>query len=185
MTLVASLAEFKKHINYAGSGTTDDTELTIHLTSASDWAEETIGGPLTVTPYTELTEMQSGRFFPKRRPLVSVTSITPELGSDLDPGSYVVDVDRHLVRMLYTWGWPCTWYTIVYTAGLSTIPERVKLAGLIVAAHLWQTQNGGGGLPVPGDVNSNESVMFSSSLGFAIPNRARDLLQSYRLPRVH
>lgn len=180
--LVASMEEFKAHLNR--SDTTDDAELYTWLTVATDWVEGILGGPVAPLTFTERLEVQSGRFFPKRRPLVSVTSITPDLQSSLDSSTYIVDTDRHMVRMqYYTWA-AQGWYTIVYRAGLSTVPERVKMAGLIVAAHLWQTQNGGGGLPIPGDANPNDPLTFAAGIGYAIPNRARDLMAESRLPKV-
>lgn len=175
MALVATLAEFKAHLNYTSPGAADDTELTNHLTAASEWMERTIGGPLAVTSFTEQVKVTGWWITPTYRPLVSVTSLTPELGGVLDPSSYVLDAVRNGIRI--RWGALTGWYTLVYTAGLAAIPAHVKLAGLILAAHLWQTQSGGGGLPVPGD---DAAPTYGRS--FAVPNRVKELLATDVIP---
>lgn len=171
--LVASFSEFKQHLNR--TDLTDDAELRTYLASATDWVERTIGGPVSVQTFTELVPVANWWIQPTYRPLVSVTSLTPELGSTLDSSAYVVDTTRNAIRV--RWGIFSGWYTLVYKAGLAVIPERVKLAGLIVAAHLWQVQNGGGGLPFPGD---SEVPQFGQ--GFAVPNRAKELLAPDVIP---
>lgn len=176
--LVASMDEFKQHLNRAGSDIVDDAELRSYLVSATEWVERTIGGPVAVTTYTEFVPVSGWWITPTYRPLVSVTSLTPQLGAALDSSAYTVDTLRNGVRLL--WGAMTGWYTLVYRAGLAAIPERAKLAGLIVATHLWQVQNGGGGLPYPGDDNAS----YVPGLGFAVPNRARQLLAPDTIPGI-
>lgn len=185
MALVATLSELKAHLNYTGD-TSRDVEMTVHLEAASDWVEGYIGGPLAVTELTERVQMSGRWIVPSKRPLVSVTSITPDLSGPLDSSIYVVDTDRSAIRLLYgwdythSWGLSRGWCTVVYLAGLQSIPSRIKLAGLILAAHLWQTQNGGGGLPFPGDSDPTPTL----GLGFAVPNRVKELLGRNNLPGI-
>jgi hypothetical protein len=171
--LVADFAEFKAHLNR--TDLTDDAELRTYLVAATDWVERTIGGPLSVQTFTESVPVSGWWITPSQRPLVSVTSLTPELGALLDPSAYVVDTLRGAIRI--RWGAFTGWYTLVYKAGYAVIQERHKLAGLIVAAHLWQIQNGGGGMPFPGD---SDVPQFGQ--GYAIPNRAKELLAPDRIP---
>lgn len=172
--LVATLAEFKKHINKTDSN--DDAELTDHLAAASEWIERHIDGPLAVQPFTERVRL--GQWItPAKRPLISVTSLTPDNGTPLDPSVYVVDTRRGAIEMVSYCGRGSA--TLVYTAGLSVIPDRIKLAGLILAGHLWQTQNGGGGLPVPG-----EAVIATYGRSFAVPNRVMELLAYDTIPGI-
>ena len=167
MALVATLAEFKTWLKY-GAGTTDDTTLTTVLTSASLWVEWRIGGPLAVTSFTESVHTNGWSMIPRQRPLATVTSITPEESSTaMVSTAYKVDTTNHIVRF-YRGAAP-GWYTLVYTAGLSSIPDRVKTAGLEVARHLWLVQNGSGGRGFPGDE-------VQTPMGFAIPRRAEQLL---------
>jgi len=168
MALVATLAEFKAWLNRADA--TDDTELTTVLTAASLWVEWRIGGPLTVTGYTETLRCANGwAIIPSKKPLATVTSITWERtgSSALDATAYKVDTDANLIR--FYWGVQAGWYVVVYTAGLASIPDRVKTAGLEVARHLWLVQNGSSGRGFPGDE-------MPTPLGFAIPRRAEELL---------
>lgn len=64
-------------------------------------------------------------------------------------------------------------YTVTYVAGDNTaIPENVAAAARIILDHLWQTQRGSGSLPSRDD----EDFPFDPRAGYAIPNRAAELL---------
>jgi hypothetical protein len=165
MTLCATLAEFKSWLNY--TGTADDTEQTMVLTAASEWVEYAIGGPLSVTSFTEQHKVEGWSIGLLKVPVATVTSITPDLGVALDSSTYYVDTTANLIRSRT---WLCGQYTVVYTAGLSSIPNRVKLAGLEVARHLWLIQNGSAGRGYPGD------EVIPTPMGFAVPRRALELL---------
>lgn len=168
VALVATLAEFKTWLKY-GAGTTDDTTLTTVLTSASLWVEWKIGGPLAAASFTETAIINGFAYIPQKRPLATVTSITPDLGAAIDSSRYSVDTTHNMIR--FRWGVYRGWYTIIYTAGLSSIPDRVKTAGLEVARHLWLIQNGSGGRGFPGDE-------IPTPMGFAVPRRAEELLRT-------
>lgn len=174
--LVASMEEFKQQINRTGaSDIGDDLELRTYLVSATDWVERTIGGPLSVQTFVESVPVTGWWITPTYRPLVSVTSLVSELGPTLDPTAYVVDTNRNGIRI--RWGAFTGWYTLTYKAGLAIVPERNKLAGLIVAQHLWRTQRGGTrrtGVP--------DEVM--TGLGFAVPRRAVELLRPDMIPGI-
>ena len=164
MTLCATLAEFKAHLNYSGSA--DDSELTVFLTAGSDLLERLMGGPLDVQTFTEYPNICGEFYAPRKRPLVAVTSMTPYRGSALATTAYVVDTTASVIRII---NGPTGLYTVVYTAGLATISDRVKLAGLIIGQHLWRTQRGGS------RPSASDEVLLPG-MGFAIPRRALDLL---------
>jgi hypothetical protein len=164
-TLVASLEEFKAHLNR--TDVADDAELRTHLAAATEWVESELGGPIGVTTYTE-THYAGDTLIPRKTPLVSVTSITPYQGSALSTAAYRADTNLGAVFLRYAAGYE---YTLVYRAGWTVLPERVKLAGLIVAAHLWETQNGFGG-------RRNADDLAATGLGFAVPRRALELLKN-------
>lgn len=161
---VASIEEFKAHLNR--TDVADDAELRTHLAAATEWVESAIGGPISITSYTE-THYASEMIVPRRTPLVAVTSITPYLGTALTADAYRVDTDLGVIYLRYGAGYE---HTLVYTAGRTVVPERGKLAGLIVAAHLWETQNGFAG-------RRNSDDLTSTGLGFAVPRRAVELLE--------
>lgn len=160
---VASLEELKHQLRRTDSA--DDLELRGHLASATRYVEKRLGGPVSVQTFTERHLVTGPSIVPRRRPLVSVTSITPDLGSALTSDAYVVDTDLNQIILRYG---AIAWYTLVYTAGLAQVSENAKLAGLIIAQHLWETQNGGGGR------RTQDTV--PSGLGFAIPRRAAEML---------
>lgn len=160
---VASLQELKKQLRRTDDA--DDPELRGHLASATRYVEKRLGGPVGVQQFTERHLVTGPTVIPRRRPLVSVTSITPDCGAALTSDVYVADVD--LSQIVIRCG-PLGWYTLVYSAGFAQPGENAKLAGLIIAQHLWETQNGIAGR------RGQETV--PSGLGFAIPRRAAEML---------
>jgi hypothetical protein len=174
VTLVATLAEFKTHLNR--SDVTDDTELTFFLTAASQWVEYAIGGPLSVATFTEIHWVDGGTIVPRKRPIATVTSITPDQGTALSSSSYFINTDLGTIQFRY--GATCNWHTVVYTAGLSAILDRQKLAGLEVGRHLWEIQNGSAGRGFRAD------DLIPTPMGFAVPRRAMELLMPDRMPGI-
>lgn len=63
-----------------------------------------------------------------------------------------------------------TW-TLVYTAGYSTLPAPIRTAVLELVRHLWRPQLGTAARP------SDDGAP-----GYLIPNRVRELLDPYALP---
>lgn len=167
MALVATLAEFKAWLKYPTANTNDDSKMTDVLTGASEWVEWRIGGPLAVTSFTERHICNGWAITPNKRPLVAVASITPDLGTALDPSWYVADTTVNQVR--FYWGIRRCHVTMVYTAGLATTTYRVKTAGLELARHLWLVQNGSSGRGHPGEETA-------TPMGFAVPNRVDEML---------
>ncbi len=165
MTDVATLPEVKTWLRI--TGTSHDATLTDILHSASEWVEWKIGGPLAVTVFTETAPIHGYSYIPQKRPLVSVASITPDLGTALDSSRYVADTTHNMIRMRY--GVFAGWYTIVYAAGLSTVTYRIKNAGQELIRHLWLTQNGS-----VGRGRNDDDV--PTPMGFAVPRRVDELL---------
>lgn len=163
-TLVATLDEFKAQLNYTGSA--DDTELEVYLEAATDYVEWRIGGPLSPQDFTERQFVDSDIVIPRNRPLISITSITPDFGTALPSTAYLADTGMGRIQLYYSAG---GWHTFVYTAGLIGIPSKAKLAGLIVGQHLWDTQNGFAGRRQVDD-------LVQTGFGFAVPRRAEELL---------
>lgn len=175
MTLVATLAEFKDWLKY-GTDTANDTKLTTALTAASQWVEWRIGGPLTVTSFTEHVKTVGNWITPANRPIQSVTSITPDLGSAYSATWYTIDGSRNAIYSYY--GWYSGYATLVYTAGLTAILERHKIAGMEVGRHLWTIQNGSSARGYPGD------DLIPTPMGFAIPRRAEEMLAPDVIPAI-
>jgi len=162
---VASIEELKAQLRRTDDA--DDLALRSYLASATRYVEKRLGGPVSVQTLTERHFVTGFTLVPRKRPLVSVTSITPDFGTVLDPTAYTADTGVNQITFYYGI-WP-TWHTLVYKAGYAQVPENAKLAGLIVAQHLWETQNGFAG-------RRNADDFVQTGLGFAVPRRAEQLL---------
>lgn len=171
-----SLADAKQHLNIPATTTTQDDELRLYVSAVCDAVEGLIG-PVGRRTVTETVYPSSGVLLLSTSPVVSLTSVTPYASVALSLGSFSTDVTAGIIRPLYSV--PGLWassYTVVYVAGRAAIPPAVALAARIILAHLWETQRGPAGLPLadPGE----EPATFG--LGFAVPNRALELLAQYR-----
>lgn len=161
---VVSLEELKRQLNRTDNS--DDQELRTYLASATRYVESRLGGPVSVQTFTERHFIDSDIIIPRKRPLVSVTSVTPDFGGALATTAYVVDTE--LNRIQFYWG-IAGWSTIVYKAGFAFPSENARLSGMMVAQHLWDTQNGFAG-------RRNTDELVQTGLGFAVPRRAEELL---------
>jgi len=67
----------------------------------------------------------------------------------------------------------------VYVAGRAVIPAHYQRAALIIVEHLWQTERAQSqGAPYPGAYEDSMDGMRRMGVGYAIPNRALELLGS-------
>jgi hypothetical protein len=80
----------------------------------------------------------------RRMPVADLLSIGYRSGattSDLLLTDYELDADTGIVR-LASGGWFAGSYRVTYSVGRPTVPAAVRLAILVIAAHLWETQRG-------------------------------------------
>lgn len=127
--LVAPVEDLKAHLRI--TVTTQDAMLREVLTAVTDIMEPVVG-PVSPRTFTEYVDVVGRLVAPRRGPLVSVTSLTPDLGSVVDTSRYIVDTDLGVIKLRYmTRGR----YTLVYRAGHNPWPAALKLAGLIVTQH--------------------------------------------------
>lgn len=172
----AILADLKAQLNIPSSDTTNDTELQTYVDASNEVCEAMVG-PSASTAFTELYGTLDGSIILMRRPLISVTSVTPNITGAvaLPTTAYTVDTVRGGLQITAGTGGD---YFVVYNAGWAAIPARAKLALLIIGQHLWSTQRGG---MIPSVVASEETVVMPG-FGFAIPKRASELLASLSGP---
>lgn len=166
---VVTLDELKKHLNI--SRNTDDAELLFTL-DAAHGAVEGIVGPIRHRVVTETVRTNSRTVVLRFSPIVSVTSLTAG-GANV---TYTLDPVTGLLGDVYASGA----MTATYVAGRTVVPDQIRYAILIVAAHLWRTQQGAAS-PSSG-LQGEEDPFPTPGLGFAIPARAQDLLAPYALP---
>lgn len=162
---VVSLEELKDQLRRTDDS--DDLTLRGYLASATAYVQKRIGGPVSVKTFTERRWVDGVSIIPFYRPLVSVTSITYDGGTVISSGSYIANTSVNSIDFISAVS--PGWTTVVYRAGLAAPEENVKLSGMIIAQHLWDTMNGGGG--------RRDQEYVQTGLGFAIPRRAAQMLE--------
>lgn len=194
---LASLADLKAHVNIPTGDTTQDAELQGFLDAATAVVEN-ICGP--IVSRSSIVEAHSGNgarttIVLRQRPVQSVQSVTEYVGGNTaqaltlaaNPAaattySYTLDIETGtLTRRVGTGqSYPFTAgddnIVVTYTAGFAAVPANVRLAALFQAAHLYQSSQLGGRPSWAGAGNQGDDG-YSTSSGYAIPNRVRELLE--------
>lgn len=164
-----SLADAKDQLKI--TGTASDDAVRGYIGSATKVIERATGQTAVKRSFTEGCTTTLGRVVLSHVPVVSVDSIS---SSD---GTVTWDTTATEVNdagILASTGTPLTGdLTVGYTAGLSIIPENYMLAAQIIIEHLWDTRRSDG----PPRRAGMETTMVPG-LGFAVPNRALELLGS-------
>lgn len=181
--LVAGLDEFRAQLDRADFS--DDAELRLYLEAATNQIEWLVG-PLSVQTITERTTALAHMSL-RRFPVVEIISVKPiyggVVGDALNVSDYWLDTSLNEVAFTPTWrnGYmgPSsrhgTEYETVYKVGRTSIPADIKLAGLIIAQHLWSVQNARFTLNAPGE----DELAIVPGSGFMVPYRALELLRPY------
>jgi hypothetical protein len=182
--LLLSLADIKKQLNIVTA--VDDEELRGWIESVTEGVES-LCGPIVVRTFAEKHDVSpSGvpQLALLRTPAIALTSLvavrtggTSYATSDLDldgPTGIVVRRDGGLLRGPLR---------ATYTAGRTETPATISAAARIIFQHLWRTKYGSSrGLPSIGGSEDYAVTEPISGFGYAIPNRALQLLEPYRLP---
>jgi len=175
-TSVLSLQDAKEMLNIPAATTAYDTEIAAWVASIQTSLERYTGGPVITRPVTERAEATCGytAILLRQRPVVAVTSITPDTGAAVSLSDLKIDVNAGVVRRalglpFYAAG---PWFTVIYTAGWGTaVPAAFNSFARIVLDHLWATQRGPASMPM-----GSEETVAIPGFGFAIPHRAAELL---------
>lgn len=180
--LMFSLADAKKTLNIAATNTTDDDEIRDFIESVTS-AVEHIVGP--VVRQIKVERHQGGTHLVLREtPVISITSIVPVFPGGISYGPADVDVEPTTgeVWLLNGASFIGT-VRVTFIAGREVTLANIRDAGRIILKHLWGIQNGQAGLPSM-NIGAEEVTMIPG-LGFAIPNRAIQLLEPNALgPKV-
>lgn len=178
---VISLQDAKDMLNIPASTTKDDAEIDSWIAAIESGLEKRTGGPVISRTVTERSEMQGYQtVIPVRqRPLVSVTSITSASGVAIDiSGGLDLDKNAGLIRRalgLPFYGPFFQWLpmvTVTYVAGWGTsVAPAFAAFARIVVKNLWDAQRPSVGMPMGG-----EQMVTIPGFGFAVPNRAAELL---------
>jgi hypothetical protein len=176
---ILSLADAKKHLNK--TSTTDDDEIRSWVESITAGIEG-LCGPVVVRSYTERHDFRRATTVCLRRtPALGITSVVPVLtgGTTYAVADLALDGETGIVQRL-DGGVLHGPLQFTYPAGRRIVPAAMTSAARIILQHLWRTQQGPG-RPQRGtdDYDVSEPVV---GFGYAIPNRALQLLEPYRLP---
>jgi hypothetical protein len=117
------------------------------------------------------------------RPVLEVTAVTPlqSWQQAVDVGVLDVDAETGIVRRTDIQLFPAGDYRITYTAGRAAVRANVSLAAKLILQHMWRTNYGASrGLPSIGGGEDYAVTEPIHGLGYAIPNRALQLLQGDR-----
>jgi hypothetical protein len=170
---IVSLADAKAQLNM--TATAQDEELRSYLEATTGVVERHLGQAVVRRTFTE-EHSSAGSVVLDWPPVVSLTSMA------LVDGTYTWDVATLHVS---PWGVvtsprgvaPYGRVTVAYTAGMAIVPQHYALAARIILQHLWETQRGSSGGARPGGLGDTFALKTNSSgMGYAIPNRAVELL---------
>lgn len=167
--LICSIEQLKKWLRYGSDRDIDNDLLLLALTSATEWVEWRLSGPITVREFSERI-WANGPFLRQRRhPLVDVVSVTPQDAGVLNSSSYIVDTTNSWIQLRFNgYGW----YDVTYEAGHAQLRAGARQAGQEVARHLWTVLNGSAGR------GRNSEELVPTQFGFAVPRRAEELISA-------
>lgn len=171
---IVTLTDVKAQLNISASDTSDDVELQGYIDAATAAVETQLGQVVDQrTAVDRLDLVGSSVFLLQSTPVISLTSITSLDGTQtwsVSPSVMHVDSTSGCVTVLS--GASVSGPVLVtYQAGMVAVPANVRLAGLIIIQHLWETQRSVMGVQLGGDQET-----YVVGRGFAIPRRAIELL---------
>ncbi|MFS0697758.1 hypothetical protein [Streptomyces nitrosporeus] len=178
---ILSLADAKQHLNL--TGTAEDEEVRF-WNGATTRAVETFTGPVVAREFTEVHRERTMRTVVLlRTPVIEVTAMQPVLagGTVYDVEDLVVDSETGLVQ-LASGAQLRGPLRFVYRAGRPVIEANISGAARIILQHLWRTQRASGRGGLAGGTSDYSVTEPIPGLGYAIPNRAVQLLEPDRLP---
>lgn len=176
---ILSLSDAKAHLNKKSSADDDEVRFWVEATTR---AVEWFVGPVVVRTVTEVHSVGRVEALALRQvPALALTSVTPVLsgGTSYEVAGLDLDESTGIVRPL---AGGCLYgpLRVTYTAGRRIIDASITAAARIILQHLWRTQQGPGRPQLgTGDFDVTEPI---PGLGYAIPNRAVQLLSPDQLP---
>ncbi|MFJ2178890.1 hypothetical protein ACIOHE_39105 [Streptomyces sp. NPDC087851] len=180
-TAVMSMADARNHLKL--SSTARDTDVREWLEVTTDVVEWFVG-PVAVRTVTEVHQVRQVRALALRQPpALELLAVDPvhSGGTTYDVGQLTLDGTTGVVQLLAGPGHLSGPLRVTYTAGRRIVPPSISGAARIILGHLWRTQQGPG-RPQTGGGDDFDVAEPIFGLGYAIPNRAVQLLSPYQLP---
>ncbi|MFJ1581558.1 hypothetical protein [Streptomyces sp. NPDC088182] len=178
---ILSLADARDQVKARTPQDDDDLRFWIGATTK---AVEYFVGPVVVRTVTELHSVRRVRALALRQvPALTLTSVTAVLsgGTSYQVAELDLDQSTGVVRLL-SGGDLYGPLHVTYRAGRPIVEENITAGARIILQHLWRTRlaQGRGGLAGGGDDFSVTEPI--PGLGYAVPNRAVQLLNPDQLP---
>jgi hypothetical protein len=180
--MLYSLSSAKAKLDIPVTSTAEDEDLR-ECIEATTFAVEYFTGPVVRRTVRQVAAGGRDAIALHTTPILAVTSVTPlqDWQQAVDTGVLDVDAATGIVRRTDNLCFPAGDYRWVYTAGRTAVAANVSLAGKLILQHLWRTNFGAArglvGIGGGEDFSVTEPV---PGLGYAIPNRALQLLQPDR-----
>ncbi|MEU6490389.1 hypothetical protein ABZ890_08345 [Streptomyces sp. NPDC046984] len=178
--MLFSLASAKSKLRIPLTSTGDDEDLR-ECIEATTACVEFFVGPIVRRTVTQVVRGARESWVLHTTPVLEVTAITPMTPwyQPIDVGVLDVDGSTGILRRSDGLWFFEGEYRITFTAGRTAVKPNWSMAARLILQHLWRTNYGatratsGGG----DDVSVTEPI---PGLGYAIPNRALQLLQDDR-----
>lgn len=195
---IVSLTEAKNALNKAQNVTADDEEVTDWIDAATYVIEQQVGIVVPRT-YTETYDGGEHTIFLRRRPVVSITTVTEVMGPGMSTvitaepvgGPYTDSqylLDGVMLRRRRSgfdgyWAYGCGNVTVTHKAGRAPTPPHVRTAVLELIGHYWRaSQLASRGARTSAIANAPQDL--TTLIGIALPNRIAVLLGPKRAPRL-
>lgn len=170
MPALLTLEQAKQQVNVTSA--VDDEEMQAYVDSATGIVEGKCGP---VEPRTVVERVRGrGVVMLSTLPVLEIAGVQARGGvsvgidgHDLDGGAGILTGLGPFVGSV----------TVTYVAGRDSVPPELNLAARIIFGHLWETQRRPSMRPGMGQNDAPPQP----GLGYAIPNRALELMAPYRL----
>lgn len=165
------LADAKAHLNI--TTTDDDGELQGVIDSAEAALAELVG-PLTPTATTSRVLGGGPYLVLPVSPAIELASVTPHLGTALTLTDLWLETRTGVVTQNSGAGFPVRHYTVVYSAGRTSVPDDLTMAVKELVRHMWSTQRGV--TRRPGSAASDSASNTLPGAAHILPFRVTELL---------
>lgn len=182
---IISLDDARAALNMPAGVTTFDTKIRQYIRSITGFVEKYCG-PVNVRTFTERVYAGGMSITLNHVPVVmapmqinQITALTPVLTYGLTYDITVLSVDFRAGIVRHTAGLPFIYgpYDASYSAGRAIVPDELILGSETILKHQWEQERGGAG-----KVGSYGSDDVTIMWGFAVPNRALEILEPQRTP---
>ena len=180
--MLFSLAAAKAKLDIPATSTGSDEDLR-ECIEATTYAVEYFVGPVVRRTVQQVLPGNRDAIVLHTTPVLAVTAVTAlqSWQEAVDLGVLDVAPDTGVVRRADDLCFPAGDYRWTYTAGRAIVTANMSLAAKLILQHLWRTNFGASrGLSSIGGGDDFQVTEQVPGFGYAIPNRALQLLQPDR-----